>query len=205
MRSESLQNFLDVARDAFFAHVDDPRSTESLRRIFTALDTPGAVTDVPGSRLPVCACLNEGAEGALADASLRPVTESFLRLEPDLRWRTSGDRTNASPGFAENHGNTYIVGPGGLERRNDVWLGASLLAPNTRYPDHTHPPEETYLVLSPGEFMHGSDPWFEPGIGGTFYNSPGVMHAMRSGAKPLLALWALWAGPRDARKGKHLS
>jgi quercetin dioxygenase-like cupin family protein len=84
-----------------------------------------------------------------------------------------------------------IAGPGGLEERDDLWLGVSLLAPHVRYPDHTHPPEETYLVLSEGDFMQGADNWMTPGIGGSLYNPPGILHAMRSGDAPLLAIWAL--------------
>lgn len=86
-----------------------------------------------------------------------------------------------------------IVGPGGFEARGDVWLSVSLLAPHVRYPDHTHAPEETYLVMSPGEFSQNDGPWFEPGLGGPFYNPPGILRAMRAGDGPLLAFWALYA------------
>ena len=85
-----------------------------------------------------------------------------------------------------------ILGPAGLEHRNDVWIGASLMAPFVRYPDHAHAPEETYLVLSEGDFRQGDGDWFTPGVGGSFYNSPWIKHAMRSGAAPLFAFWALW-------------
>lgn len=85
-----------------------------------------------------------------------------------------------------------ILGPAGLENRTDVWLGVSLLAPHVRYTDHSHAPEETYLVLSDGQFQHGESAWLSPGVGGSSYNPPWVRHAMRSGTAPLLALWALW-------------
>ena len=62
-------------------------------------------------------------------------------------------------------------------------------------PDHTHLPEETYLVLSAGQFRQEDGPWFESGIGGSFYNPPGIVHAMRSGSEPLFAFWTL----RDIR------
>ena len=92
-----------------------------------------------------------------------------------------------------------IVGPGGLESRNDVHIGVSLLAPNVRYPDHNHAPEEVYLVLSPGRFQHGEFGWFEPGIGGTLYNEPNIRHAMASDEAPLFALWLLWTGMSASR------
>lgn len=68
----------------------------------------------------------------------------------------------------------------------------SLMARQVRYPDHTHAPEEVHLVLSPGRFQHGAPGWFEPGIGGTLYNEPGILRAMASDAAPLFAVWLLW-------------
>lgn len=100
-------------------------------------------------------------------------------------------RPPASSNFRDGHANAMILGPGGLEDRNDLWLGVTLMAPHVRYPDHDHPPEETYLVLSHGEFKQADKDWFSPGIGGSFYNPPGIKHAMRSLDRPLLAFWAL--------------
>ena len=70
----------------------------------------------------------------------------------------------------------------------------SLLAPHREYVDHHHPPPEVYLVLSPGEWRRRADPWFEPGVGGTVYNEPDVLHNMRSGNAPLFAFWCLPLG-----------
>ena len=33
-----------------------------------------------------------------------------------------------------------------------------------------------------------------PGPGGLIYNDPNVLHAMRTEAQPLLAIWSLWMG-----------
>ena len=76
------------------------------------------------------------------------------------------------------------VGPGVL----------CLVAPGVRYPDHHHPPEEIYVVLTPGEWRQQDMPWHQPGPGGVVHNPPGIVHAMRAGAVPLLALWFLWLG-----------
>jgi quercetin dioxygenase-like cupin family protein len=84
-----------------------------------------------------------------------------------------------------------IVGPNGFEPRDDVWVGVSLLAPDVRYPDHNHAPEEVYLVLSEGKFRQDDKDWFEPGVGGSFYNRPNIKHAMASGDAPLFAIWCL--------------
>ncbi|SEK72472.1 Dimethlysulfonioproprionate lyase [Roseovarius nanhaiticus] len=200
MRSESLQTFLGAAHTAFANQVRDPRGLASIQRIFEALDTAGDISDAPGARRPACKYLAQATDPeTFADPSLRKLIEAFRALEPSLTWRPrSGDCTNASPNFAEEHANAMIVGPGGAERRTDVWIGVSLVAPNIRYPDHDHPPEETYLVLSEGDFMQGQGHWITPGIGGTLYNPPGILHAMQSGAAPLFAFWALWAAPHGA-------
>ena len=36
--------------------------------------------------------------------------------------------------------------------------------------------------------------WTAPGPGGLIYNEPGVLHAMRTKAEPLLAICCLWLG-----------
>jgi quercetin dioxygenase-like cupin family protein len=199
-RPEALRETIEAAEAAFRAQfraqfrtrAGDPRAQASLRRIFAALRTPGAPGAAP-ARLPVCDLLPAAAEpGRFADPALRRLAAAILRLDPLLAWRRRpGAAPNASADFASGHANAMIAGPGGLEERGDVWLGLSLLAPHVRYPDHDHPPEETYLVLGPGAFSQGGGPWFEPGRGGSFHNPPGILHAMRAGEAPLLALWAL--------------
>ena len=116
-----------------------------------------------------------------------------MALEPELTWRRRAGDGTASANFAEGHANAMIFGPSGIEERRDLWIGATLMAPRVRYPDHRHAPEETYLVMSEGEFRQADGDWFSPGVGGSFYNPPGILHAMRSLDTPFLAFWALWA------------
>ncbi|MBS7538450.1 dimethylsulfonioproprionate lyase family protein [Ancylobacter lacus] len=193
-RSDTLQAFLDIALAAFAGHATVAESRRCLAGIEAALATPGSRGGAGGGRLPVCAHLEPALAVAEADPRFAPLVARFRALEPALDWRrrASHDGT-ASANFVDGHANALIVGPGGLEDRADVWLGASLLAPQVRYPDHDHAPEEVYLVLSEGEFSQGGGAWFTPGIGGSFYNVPSIRHAMRAGATPLLAFWALKA------------
>ena len=93
--------------------------------------------------------------------------------------------------FVSGHANATLVGPGGIEQRDDVLVGVTVMAPGIVYPDHSHPPEEVYLALSPGEWWNAAMPWTEPGTGGVIYNPRGILHAMRSRERPLLALWFL--------------
>ncbi|MCK0197214.1 dimethylsulfoniopropionate lyase [Ancylobacter sp. 6x-1] len=193
IRDAALQAFLDAARAAYEHQLRDPEGRRSVGEIFAALEQPAATRSTPGERLPVCIHLD--AALAAADPAFAGLVAGFRAIEPGLVWRRRAGNATASANFPDGHANAMIVGPGGLEERGDVWLGVSLLGPQVRYPDHDHPPEETYLVLSEGTFRQDKagveGDWFTPGMGGTFYNVPGIRHAMRAGAAPLFALWAL--------------
>ena len=196
-RDPALQHFTDAALAAYRARVPGADAGASLERIAAALATPAPRRERPGSRLPVCAHLDAALAVETGDAGLRTLLDAFRAIEPDLEWqRRSSYDASASANFPDGHANAMILGPAGLENRDNVWLGVSLLGPSVRYTDHAHAPEEIYLVLSEGEFRQGDGDWFAPGVGGSFYNPPWIQHAMRSGATPLLALWALWPDPR---------
>ena len=70
-------------------------------------------------------------------------------------------------------------------------------APDTRYPDHRHPPQEIYAELSPGECKQNAGPWHAPGIGRAAHNTSNIIHGMRSRDLPLLAVWRLWMGEAE--------
>jgi hypothetical protein len=165
-----------------------------IERIQDAVATPGPRGQYSPRRLPVCAHLAEAVATARAHSEpISRLAESFCAIEPLLLWAPrAGSGAFASANWPQGHANAVIVGPNGLEGRPDLQIGVSLLAPHVRYPDHSHPPEEVYLVLSPGRFQHGASDWFEPGIGGTFHNEPNINHAMASDVAPLFAIWCLW-------------
>lgn len=200
-RPGPLQAFVDALGEAFAVAPMEPRSTAAVGRIFEALQVPAAGRPEPG-RLPVCRHLEEAyALGRATSAPMARLTDAFAALEPRLSWavRPSGGPF-ASENWPTGHANAMIIGPRGLEERDDLAIGVSLLAPHVRYPDHNHGPEEVYLLLSPGRFQHGDSDWFEPGVGGTLYNEPDIRHAMASEAVPLLALWCLWMDLPQVRK-----
>jgi hypothetical protein len=201
MRSPALQAFVDAAATAYRDHARDPASRDSVAASFESLETPKAATPGSGQRLPACEHLDAALDAASADPSLARLVEAFRAIVPSLTWRRRSFDGTASANFENGHANAMILGPGGCEDRQDVWLGASLMAPNVRYPDHAHGPEEVYLALSEGEFQQGDGDWFAPGIGGSFYNEPRIRHAMRSLDRPFLALWILReATPAEASR-----
>jgi hypothetical protein len=193
-RSKDLQEFLDSLEDSFAAACCEPEASTVITALYAALRRPASANSTAPSRLPVCRHLPT-ALGAARSASpqLARLASAFETIEPRLAWmvRPSGGPF-ASANWPKNHANATIIGPErGLESRNDIALGVSLLAPHVRYPDHQHAPEEVYLVMTPGCFQHGESGWFEPGVGGTLYNEPNIKHAMSSQDNPLLALWCL--------------
>ena len=189
-RQPALRDFLGLTRQGLRAQAGAmPAAVGVIDATWARLErvAPSSPPEAP-DRLAVAAWLEPalaetrrvgGTPGALADA--------FAAIEPDLAWRPRPGSEEGGDRFADRHANATIVGPGGLEPRQDVWVGVSLMAPETHYPDHAHPPEEVYLALSDGEWRQEQHPWHRPGIGGLVHNQPNVTHAMRSGAKPLLA------------------
>ena len=195
-RDGPLQPFLTSLVDAIRSDAIGAEASAAIDRIEDALRNPGRAGAVVPRRLTVCGHLTEAlATARSGSAPAARVADAFAALEPSLAWapRHAGGPF-AGDNWPDGHANATIVGPRGLEDRNDLSIGASLLAPHVRYPDHSHGPEEVYLVLSPGRFQHGDSGWFEPGIGGTLYNASNIKHAMASGDAPLLALWCLWIG-----------
>lgn len=191
---------LVAALDDAFAAARPPAPTVAcLDAIRARLAARTGAWNPQAGRVPACAVLPDAlAQARAAGPYPAAIADRFAAIEPWLAWRRRDGGPQASANIMEGHGNAMVIGPGGLEEREDVWLGFSLLAPQTRYPDHRHPPEEIYYLLSPGAFRQGEGPWFEPGPGGTLHNPPAIWHAMRSGAAPLLATWLLLpAGGRD--------
>jgi quercetin dioxygenase-like cupin family protein len=192
-RDRNLQQLLDVSQQ-IIAGSGVAAAMAAGERVFTRLGhSEGVIRDGAGERLPVCAST---VEAALTDISARKpslteLASAFAAVEGKLRWYRRKTATPSDEPFYSSHANAMLIGPGGLEERSDVEVGVTVMAPHTLYPDHDHPPEEVYVALSPGEWWNAAMDWREPGPGGIIYNPPGILHAMRSHAQPLLALWFL--------------
>ena len=201
LRSADLQLFLTSAEAVIRQRsTDDERTRVAAERMFAALRTPPTQAGRPGTaRLPVCSQLPTALEHARGEqGSVGALADAFAAIEPRLNWKLRAGAESQGEPFLNGHANATITGPEGLEIRQDVLIGVSLMAPHLRYPDHRHPPEEIYIVLSSGQWRQASNPWHEPGIGGLVYNPPNIVHAMRSTEQPLLALWFLWTAPDNA-------
>ena len=186
-RLAALQDVLDAA-EPVLRRVTGPGQAVAAEVVRRWSVSPGQDTgDRPKPQpLPVC----EWLAPALA-LSPTALGDAFAGLLPELVWQR---RTSADPAdrrFWNGHANTILLGPQGLEPRDDLLIGATVMAPDVLYPDHNHPPAEVYLPLSAGEWWNAEMDWTDPGLSGFIYNPPGILHAMRSGKAPFLALWFL--------------
>ena len=124
-------------------------------------------------------------------------------LLPHVAWIKRQAQAGQDDSFVQRHRHGMITGPVGLFECPSLTLGLALMAPETCYPFHQHPPAEFYLVLSSGEWYREDVGWWSPGAGGVVVNPPSCIHAMRSANVPLLALWGLihYFEPSLARSG----
>ena len=167
-----------------------------IKPLITGLKRPGKPTDaIPNCGLPALQYLNDAIQNGYAGSTpIKGVVRSFKNISDGLPWYRR-DEPGLS-GFMNGHANAFIIGPKGLEERSrGVLVGVSLLAPEVSYPNHHHPPEELYIVMSEGEWRQNDAPWHSPGIGGFVHNPPNIAHSMRATTKPLLAIWCLWDRP----------
>lgn len=194
-RLQQLQDFIDATEAATRARAPTlPIVLPMAENFFAALAEPAEPDpDYTAQSQAVCAHLDEAYRQAKAAPGPVPeMAKAFAALEPFLNWAPKPGTENEANDFYNNHANAAIVGIGGLEDRDDVRIGASLVAPDQHYPRHCHPPEEFYVVLSPGAWMHEDGPFEQLKAGDLFHNTPHVWHAMQSGEVPLLAVWCLW-------------
>jgi len=188
----ALQEFLAALEAAIASARPTEPAAQVVRRVFDAESSAAEPPVAAGESPPVCALLDQALATAKASGSpAATVADRLAVLAPRLNWARRPGSQAAAPTFRDGHANAYIIGPGGMESRNRVMIGVSLMAPDLQYPDHRHPPAEVYYSLSPGSWRQGDGPWVTPGIGGLVYNSSNVVHSMRSSDLPLLAIWCL--------------
>jgi hypothetical protein len=194
-RSAALSHFYDCTQRVLLAQaVDKAPAMLATHRIFGALaETQGALTAPLPATIAPCShfgvAIRNAQQGPPPIASL---AAAFLALSPTLVWKQRQGANAVGEPFASGHANTVVAGQSGLEVRDDVIVGASLVAPGINYPEHKHAPEEMYIVLSEGDWYNEEAGWYTPGIGEVVYHRPWLRHAMRSAEQPLLAVWCLF-------------
>lgn len=167
---------------------------EALRAI-----QPSIAVAPPAQRLAVCSHF-AATVAASAGTSAQALGEAARRLGADACWTQNPNyrRRPPDPGFLENYGYFVVAGPAdgppAFVETPGLAMGFLLLGPGAHYPAHRHPAEEIYIPLTgEGEWRKGDAPWRREVAGAVIHHPPGIPHATRAGAAPLLALY-LWRG-----------
>lgn len=110
------------------------------------------------------------------------------------RWTEFYRETPWSQGFLENFATGECVGPSGYFESQHIIVGLFILGPGTNYPAHAHAAEEFYLVIEgEADFQRGASEFVTKRKGDVVLHASEVSHAIRTSAKPLLAIYG-WRG-----------
>jgi mannose-6-phosphate isomerase-like protein (cupin superfamily) len=145
--------------------------------------------------LPVCRHLAEALSLA-KDGPAADLAEAIAALAGKLCWVQNPNYVHDSKlrAFVADYAYVKIAGPDGMVLSPDTALGLLLIGPKNHYPAHSHPAEEIYMVVAgEAEWQRGGAPWQLQPPGSVIHHEPKVIHAMRTAAQPLLALYA-WRG-----------
>jgi hypothetical protein len=177
------------------------RDLSELAAALAGLPRPAALAARPADRLPLPVCrFWDMALLAALDGPARALAAPLAALSPALAWAQNPNYVRHPPGpdFLADYGYAVVAGPGAdppaLIATETLAFGVLLLGPGTLYPLHDHPAVELYVTLdSAGAWRRGAGPWQRPPAGTLIHHPSGMPHAMRAGAKPLLALY-FWRG-----------
>jgi len=136
------------------------------------------------------------AQGPLAEIGAR-----FAGVMHQLRWSQNPNYTEANSrrSFLDGYAYAGFSGPDAPLLCAVPRGGLVLLGPRVTYPSHHHAPREVYLVLTPGaQWCLDEGEWFDVEAGELIFHDSWQMHAMRTGAQPLLA-FAGWIEVGDRR------
>jgi hypothetical protein len=110
----------------------------------------------------------------------------------NLCWLQSSSYTDdiLGEGFGENYAWAELIGPKGVIPGNDFTMGILLLGPHLHYLDHYHPAPELYLPLTSGShWKKGESAFIERRQGEVIWHPSMMIHATKTFAEPLLAIY----------------
>ncbi|HEY0329642.1 MAG TPA: dimethylsulfonioproprionate lyase family protein [Rhodopseudomonas sp.] len=193
LTGNQLHGLLTALRHRFEARPESADDIgEEIRKVSAALDRralspqPVEPTSHPLTRhLPAALSLTAASAAAVA-AALQPIAAL-------LPWRYGYLPRPDAPGLDAAMGWAEIVGPEAPFRSAEVCFGLTLIGSDTFYRPHRHPARELYHVLA------GNAAWTAAGSTATrapgdyILHSEDMIHAMRTGREPLLAIYS-WTG-----------
>jgi hypothetical protein len=154
----------------------------------------------PSRELPVlrylptvlAACVDDDAAAAFAPAlaACARVLCATAAAARAFCWRQTYTARDVGGEFLANYAWTEILGSRGPIAAPRVASGLLLLGPRTTYPRHRHVAEEIYVPLSgTADWQQGDHTWRSRRPATLIHHRSEEIHAMRTAAEPLLALY----------------
>ena len=152
--------------------------------------SPNELRPVVPSTLPVLRYLPELKSDAPAFS--RDLVNDIGRAAPTMAWRRTYTEADVGAAFLQNYGWSEIVGTSGPLPSERVACGFLVLGPQIHYRRHEHEAEEVYIPLAgTASWQQGDGGWSKYAPGTVIHHDRNEPHAMRTGTRPLLALY-LW-------------
>jgi len=137
-----------------------------------------------------------------APAFSHNLVNNIARAAPSMAWRRTYTEADVGAAFLQNYGWSEIVGTSGPLPSEQVACGFLILGPRIHYRRHQHEAEEIYIPLvGTASWQQGDGGWGECAPGTVIHHDRNEPHAMRTGSRPLLALY-LWRSA-DLRQKAH--
>ncbi|WP_193747597.1 dimethylsulfonioproprionate lyase family protein [Leisingera sp. ANG-M7] len=155
-------------------------------------------------RLPVCERIEEIAStGGQFSEATAPIVAALAAALPRLRWQqTYNEADGFSRDWLDNYGWVNLISPKGLYQSDEMRLSIGYWGTGQHYDEHSHAPEETYLVLAgQARFFSEGRPARDVGPGDTIHHAPHQKHAIDMVPGPLLAA-AFWRGDDLLKKSE---
>lgn len=131
-----------------------------------------------------------------ADHEAPAIALALRPIAAKLPWRYGYAPRGDAPGLEGAMGWAELIGPLAPIVSRDVCFGLTLIGPRTYYPPHRHPAVELYrIVTGHPEWTVGAS-IANRGPGAAILHYTNVVHAMRTGEQPLLAIYS-WTGDVD--------
>jgi len=127
---------------------------------------------------------------AFSSANAIQLAEELAEANECLVWREGPREVIPSP-MHDNHAFVEIISPDADYRSDEIRFGVFLMAPNVRYPLHSHSADEIYIIISgSGQWRSYNAPYELKQPGSIVHIPSWEPHAILSNGEPLLMLWA---------------
>lgn len=136
------------------------------------------------------------------DERAKEVVSALRSCADDLCWGQTYSAQDFGTKFLDKYGWTELIGLRGHVASENIACGFLLLGPHVEYPNHSHEAEEVYVPFSShSPWKHAGSDWKLKQRGAPIYHEPWLVHGMRTGPQPLLALY-IWQGGDLAQKSR---